>query len=69
MKVYVNRTIDPETVSLFSAKTGEFTDRIPSVELIGLKAISEGVFEVTRKKINQINKKRNDQHKSEKISE
>ena len=42
MKVYVNRTIDSETVSLFSAKTGKFIDKIPSVELIGLKAISGG---------------------------
>lgn len=54
MKVYVNRTIEADTVSLFCVKTGKLVCHIPSSCLDMMKPIQGGVFEITRKKMNEI---------------
>ena len=58
MKVYVNRTIEADTVSLFCAKTGKLVCRIPSSCLDMMKPIQGDVFEITRKKMNEIIEKK-----------
>ena len=54
MKVEINQTIDPEMVTLYSHRTGEFIDEIPAEKVKDMQHLSGGVFQVTRKQINKI---------------
>ena len=55
MKVEINQTINPEMVTLYSHRTGEFIDEIPAKKIKDLQPLSGGgVFQVTRKQINKI---------------
>lgn len=54
MKVEINQTIDPEMVTLYNHRTGEFIDEIPAEKAKDLQHLSGGVFQVTRKQINKI---------------
>lgn len=55
MKVEINQMINPEMVTLYSHRTGEFIDEIPAEKVKDLQHLSGGgVFQVTRKQINKI---------------
>lgn len=43
MKVEINQTIDPEMVTLYSHRTGEFIDEIPAGKVKELQHLSGGI--------------------------
>lgn len=42
MKVEISQTINPEMVTLYSYRTGEFIDEIPAEKVKGLQHLSGG---------------------------
>ena len=42
MKVEINQTIDPEMVTLYSHRTGEFIDEIPAEKVKDLQHLTGG---------------------------